>query len=162
MGMTNIIDFSTFTTKSILHICALKRNWWKNVEITVFYSLIYTVKLKQKLMELTSIIQLTGACVLAGKVDHQQVETGFCSDLMSDVLTLDTDKMLLITGTANLQTIRTAEMADIHCILLVRNKKATKEMVKLAEESGITVLQTCMSSFRCCGILYQEGLKPVY
>jgi hypothetical protein len=87
---------------------------------------------------------------------------GFCSDLMSDVLTLETDMMLLITGMANLQTIRTAEMADIHYVLLDRNKKATEEMVKLAVESGIVLLETGMSSFRCCGILYSAGLKPVY
>lgn len=113
-------------------------------------------------MKLSLIIELLDAKVVSGKIEEELVETGFSSDLMSDVLTLDTDKMLLITGMANLQTIRTAEMADIHCILLVRNKKASKEMVKLAVESGIVVLQTAMSSFRCCGILYNAGLKPVY
>jgi len=113
-------------------------------------------------MELTLIAELLNARVLTGKIDGEVVETGFCSDLMSDVLTLETDKMLLITGMANLQTIRTAEMADIHCILLVRNKKASKDMVKLAAESGIIVLETKISSFRCCGILYNAGLKPVY
>jgi len=113
-------------------------------------------------MELTSIIELLNAKVVAGNIDNLNVETGFCSDLMSDVLTLETDKMLLITGTANLQTIRTSEMADIHCILLVRNKKATKEMINLAIESGIVILETSLSSFRCCGLLYHAGLKPVY
>jgi len=113
-------------------------------------------------MELTSIIELLNAKIVAGKESNEYVDMGFCSDLMSDVLTLDTDKMLLITGTANLQTIRTAEMADIHCILLVRNKKATHEMIKLAEESGIIILSTAMSSFRSCGLLYNAGLKPVY
>lgn len=113
-------------------------------------------------MKLSFIIELLGAKVVSGTIEDKEVETGFSSDLMSDVLTLDTDKMLLITGMANLQTIRTAEMADIHCILLVRNKKASKEMVKLAVESGIVVLETTMSSFRCCGILYNAGLKPVY
>lgn len=113
-------------------------------------------------MELISVIDLLNASIIAGNYNNISIETGFCSDLMSDVLTLDTDKMLLITGTANLQTIRTAEMADIHCVLLVRNKKATKEMIKLAEESGVILLATALSSFRCCGILYQAGLKPVY
>jgi hypothetical protein len=113
-------------------------------------------------MKLDEIVNLMEANVVAGNIYGEIVETGFCSDLMSDVLTLDTDRMLLITGTANLQTIRTAEMADIHSILLVRNKKATKEMLKLAEESDIVILQTPFSSFRCCGILYASGLNPVY
>jgi len=113
-------------------------------------------------MRLSLIIELLDAKVVSGKIEEAVVERGFCSDLMSDVLTLDTDKMLLITGMANLQTIRTAEMADIHYVLLDRNKRATEEMVKLAIESGIVILETAMSSFRCCGILYSAGLKPVY
>jgi predicted transcriptional regulator len=113
-------------------------------------------------MKLSLIVELLNARVVSGKIEDEVVETGFSSDLMSDVLTFDSDKMLLITGMANLQTIRTAEMADIHCILLVRNKKATKEMLKLADELGIALLETAMSSFRCCGILYNAGLKPVY
>lgn len=113
-------------------------------------------------MTLTSIIELLEAKVVTGNMCHEEVETGFCSDLMSDVLTLDTDKMLLITGTANIQTIRTAEMADVKIILLVRKKEASPEMIKLAEETNITILQTSFSSFRTCGILYSFGLKPVY
>jgi hypothetical protein len=113
-------------------------------------------------MKLSLIIELLDARVVSGKIEGEVVERGFCSDLMSDVLTLDTDKMLLITGMANLQTIRTAEMADIHYVLLDRNKKATEEMIKLAVDSGIVILETAMSSFRCCGILYNAGLKPVY
>jgi len=113
-------------------------------------------------MTLKEIVNLLEAHIVAGNIEGEVVETGFCSDLMSDVLTLDTDKMLLITGTANVQTIRTAEMADIRSILLVRNKKATKDMLKLAEESGIIIIQTPFSSFRSCGILYASGLKPVY
>jgi hypothetical protein len=113
-------------------------------------------------MNLSLIIELLNARVVAGNTEGKIVERGFCSDLMSDVLTLETDMMLLITGMANLQTIRTAEMADIHYVLLDRNKKATEEMVKLAVESGIVILETAMSSFRCCGILYSAGLKPVY
>jgi len=113
-------------------------------------------------MDLSVVIELLDARVVSGEIEGEVVERGFCSDLMSDVLTLETDKMLMVTGMANLQTIRTAEMADIHCILLVRNKKATEEMVKLAVESGIVLLETAMSSFRSCGILYGAGLKPVY
>jgi len=113
-------------------------------------------------MELSEIIELLDARVVSGEIEGKVVETGFCSDLMSDVLTLETERMLLITGMANLQTIRTAEMADIHWILLVRNKKATQEMLKLANELGIVMIETAMSSFRTCGILYNAGLKPVY
>jgi succinyl-CoA synthetase alpha subunit len=113
-------------------------------------------------MELAEIVKLVDAKVIVGNIYEIEVETGFCSDLMSDVLTIDTDKMLLITGMANLQTIRTAEMADVQCILLVRNKIPTDEMIQLAKESGMVLLGTACSMFRTSGELFKAGLQPVY
>jgi hypothetical protein len=113
-------------------------------------------------MEINSLIELLDARIVTSHTGNPSIEKGFCSDLMSDVLTLDTDKTLLITGTSNLQTIRTSEMADIRYILLVRNKKATEEMIKLAEESDIMIMESPYSSFRTCGLLYQAGVKPVF
>lgn len=113
-------------------------------------------------MEIAQVIHLIKAKVIVGIPEGKIVENGFCSDLMSDVLTIDTDKMLLITGMANLQAIRTAEMADVQCILLVRDKKATSDMMRLATENGMLLMQTSMSMFKTAGILFEAGLKPVY
>lgn len=114
-------------------------------------------------MKLTKIIQLTHAQLVAGSYeDEHELHHAFSSDLMSDVLTLDTSHILLITGLANPQLVRTAEMADIEVVLLARNKKASPEMVQLAEEIGLVLLETPFSIFRASGILYQNGLKAVY
>ena len=113
-------------------------------------------------MNLEQVIDLVNAKVVAGTSQKRKVDNGFCSDLMSDVLTIDTERMLLITGLANVQTIRTAEMADVQCILLVRNKKASAEMVRLAEENGMVLMETPFSMFKVAGMLYEFGLKPVY
>uniref|UniRef100_UPI0032172A75 DRTGG domain-containing protein n=1 Tax=uncultured Draconibacterium sp. TaxID=1573823 RepID=UPI0032172A75 len=114
-------------------------------------------------MKLTEIIKLTDAKVVAGNAeeDHNLLKA-FSSDLMSDVLTLDDDHMLLITGLANVQLIRTAEMADIEVVVLARNKKATPEMIDLANENGLVLLETPYSIFRTSGILFNNGLAPVY
>lgn len=113
-------------------------------------------------MELEKIIELVGAKVVAGNSSGVVVSNGFCSDLMSDVLTIDTEKMLLITGMSNVQAIRTAEMADVHCILLVRGKKATPEMIEIANENKLVLMETPLSMFSTAGRLYTAGLKPVY
>ncbi len=86
----------------------------------------------------------------------------FASDLMSDVLTQSNDHVLLITGLANMQTIRTAEMSDINCVVFARNKKATPEMIELAKESDIVLIACRYSLFRTCGLLYQAGVKPIF
>jgi len=96
------------------------------------------------------------------EIEGREIKNGFSSDLMSDVLTLDTEHMLLITGLANIQLIRTAEMADIEVVLLARNKKATPDMIELAKETGLVIIETPYSIFRASGILYENGLEPVY
>ena len=114
-------------------------------------------------MKLGTIVELTNAKVVAGKYKKDLcVEKAFSSDLMSDVLTLDVDNILLISGLSNIQLVRTAEMADIKVILLARNKKADMDMIKLASENDIAIIETPYSIFRSSGILFANGLKPVY
>jgi len=113
-----------------------------------------------KLKEIAAVLDATISCGL-DKLDYE-VEMGYSSDLMSDVLTLDTDNLVLITGLVNLQAIRTAEMADIRAIVFVRNKKASQEMIDLAHEYGMCVLESPFSLFKSSGLLFQAGLKPIY
>jgi len=114
-------------------------------------------------VKISKVIELMNARVATGNVTHDRnLEKAFSSDLMSDVLTLDEENILLITGLANVQLVRTAEMADIHVILLARNKPATPDMIRLAKENNIVLLETPFSIFRASGVLYSNGLKAVY
>jgi len=105
---------------------------------------------------------LDAKVVCGGQFVDREIKYGFASDLMSDVLTLDTEDLLLITGLTNMQTLRTAEMADVSCILFVRNKKVTGEMKEIAKENETVLLECRYSMFRTVGILYEAGLAPVY
>jgi hypothetical protein len=84
-------------------------------------------------MKLKDIAIILNAEVICGHSKlEREVEAVFASDLMSDVLTIDSEKLLLLTGLVNIQTIRTSEMSDIKNIVLVRNKKASPEMIALS------------------------------
>lgn len=114
-------------------------------------------------MDIQQIQLLTEATAVCGQEEQKkEVFSAFASDLMSDVLTLDCNDVLLITGLCNLQTIRTAEMAEVSCILFVRGKKATAEMIALAEENQMVLMSTEHSMYRTVGELYTHGLKPIY
>lgn len=80
------------------------------------------------------------------------------SDMMSDVLAFVKDQAVLLTGLVNSQVIRTAEMMDMNCIVFVRSKMPTTEMIELARESGIVLLATSKRMYEACGILYSNGL----
>lgn len=98
----------------------------------------------------------------AGENCDRDVAFGFASDSMSDVLTLETDDLVLITGLGNIQSVRTAEMSDIPCIIFVRNKKVTQDMLELAIENNITLLEYKSSMFKAVSVLCQAGIKPVF
>lgn len=105
---------------------------------------------------------LEGTLVSGEKRIDDSVEFAFASDLMSDVLTIKRDHFLLLTGLANIQSIRTAEMSDAPYIVLCRNKEVTEEMLELAVENNILIIKSKFSMFRCAGLLYKAGIKPVY
>jgi len=114
-------------------------------------------------VEIKKIIELLKAKVIVGNGGLAgSVEKAFSSDLMSDVLTLDEDNILLISGLANVQLIRTAEVADIKIVILARNKKASPEMIELARENDLVLLETAYSIFRSSGVLFSNGLNSVY
>ena len=114
-------------------------------------------------MKAIDLVKILDANMLCGQshADYA-IDVAFASDLMSDVLTLKNDNVLLVTGLANMQTIRTAEMSDIRCIIFARNKKATPEMVELARENDMIILECRYSVFKTCGLLYQAGVQPIF
>lgn len=113
-------------------------------------------------MTLREITQLLNGQVCIGESQlDTEITEAFASDLMSDVLTL-TSTPMLITGLCNMQTIRTCDMACLSYIIIVRNKKPTEEMIKLANDNGMVVITTEYSLFRTCGILYQAGIKSLF
>ena len=115
-------------------------------------------------MTIEEIARLVEGSIVCGDAyKEQNVERVFASDLMSDVLTQkETDELILMTGLCNLQSVRTCEMSDISMMLVVRNKKVTEEMMELANDNEMIIIQTGFSMFRAAGVLYAAGLKPVY
>ena len=94
-------------------------------------------------MKISTIKDLLDAEIICGEERlDMEVYSACGSDMMSDVLAYVKDQAVMLTGLVNSQVIRTAEMMDMICIVLVRSKKPTEEMVELAKESGIVLLST--------------------
>ena len=110
-------------------------------------------------MTLGEVKTILDAQLLCGEeLLEQEVHTACGSDLMSDVLAFVKDQAVLLTGLVNQQVIRTAEMMDIVCIIFIRRKEPSPEMVELAREKGIAVMTTNHRMFTSCGLLFQAGL----
>ncbi len=86
----------------------------------------------------------------------------FASDLMSDVLRFSMENTVLITGLSTIQTVRTAVISNLTCLIIARDKRVTDDMINLATESRISIISTKASVYEISGLLYKNGLKPVY
>ncbi len=98
------------------------------------------------------------SCICGEELLEKEVHTACGSDMMSDVLAFVKDQAVLLTGLCNPQVIRTAEMMDIICIIFVRGKKPDENMVELAKEREIVLMETSHRMFTACGMLYEKGL----
>lgn len=110
-------------------------------------------------MKISAMKELLDAEVLCCEENTDRDVYSACGcDLMSDVLAYVKDQAVLLTGLVNAQVIRTAEMMDMICIVFVRSKTPTEEMLQLARESGIVIMRTKKRLYEACGLLYSNGL----
>ena len=110
-------------------------------------------------MEISTMKELLEAdIVCCEELLDSHVYSACGSDLMSDVLAYVKDQAVLLTGLINSQVIRTAMMMDMVCVVFVRSKNPTEEMLQLARDNGIVVLSTDKRLYEACGLLYANGL----
>jgi predicted transcriptional regulator len=110
-------------------------------------------------MKLRQIASLLDADVLCGEsLLNEEAHSACGSDMMSDVLAYVKDQAVLVTGLVNAQVVRTAMMMDMRCIVFVRGKRPTPDMVELAQENHIAVLVSGYRMYEACGRLYAGGL----
>ena len=110
-------------------------------------------------MKIATIKELLEAEVVCGEnCLDREVYSACGSDMMSDVLAYVKDQAVLLTGLVNAQVVRTAEMMDMVCIVFVRSKVPTEEMVQLARENNMVLLKTKKRMYEACGKLYAGGL----
>ncbi len=110
-------------------------------------------------MKISKMKELLDADVLCCEENlEKDVSSAFGCDLMSDVLAYVNNQAVLLSGLVNPQVIRTALMMDMSCIIFVRSKTPTEEMLSIARENGIVVMSTEKTMYTSCGILYTNGL----
>lgn len=112
-------------------------------------------------MTLDEIAGILGCEELAPARGEVEIEAVVASDGMSEILAFHRPHALMLTGLTNIQSVRTAVVADVSAIVYVRGKRPDEKVLELARKSGIPVLVTPLGMFDSCGLLYQAGLEGV-
>jgi predicted transcriptional regulator len=113
-------------------------------------------------MKLSAIRKIIEGTVVNEPVNlNVEVNGAYCADLMSDVLASIQPDAILITGLCNPQVVRTAQMADIQAVIIVRDKKLPYETVELASSEKIPIISSPYGMYEVCGRLFQAGLPSL-
>ncbi len=111
-------------------------------------------------MKLEAIKDILQCNVLTGDLDLSiEVDTVVASDGMREILAFHTPGALMITGLTNIQSVRTADIADVRAIVYIRGKWPNEKVVELARDKNIVVMATGLGMFDVCGILREHNMK---
>jgi predicted transcriptional regulator len=110
-------------------------------------------------MQIQDLIRVIHGSLITRPVNlSKEIKGGFGADLMSDVLASIQPEAVLLTGLCNPQVVRTAQMADVAAIVLVRGKQPPAETVDLANQESIPLISTPFGMFEVCARLHDAGL----
>ena len=113
-------------------------------------------------MNVRDLIRIIDGTLLTPSANlNREIKGGFGADLMSDVLASIQPEAVLLTGLCNPQVVRTAQMADVAAIVLVRGKRPLEETLSLANEEDVPMISTPYGMFDVCGRLHDAGLSSL-
>ena len=116
-------------------------------------------------MNVEQLITIISGTLINPTADlSREIKGGCGADLMSDVLASIQPEAVLLTGLCNPQVVRTAQMADVAAIVLVRGKKPPQETIALAEfrtnSSHYHLLMGCSSCVEVASGGFTESRTP--
>ena len=83
-----------------------------------------------------------------------EIEAGYCSDLMSNVMAHAVSNCVWITIQAHKNSIAVALIKDIRAIIFTNDVQVEPEVIEKAKEEKINLLRTEKDSFTICGEIY--------
>ncbi len=112
-------------------------------------------------MKLKKIVDDLNLKVLTPRDDIESVEviSGYCSDLLSCVMTGAEADALWITLMAHGNIVAVAALLDLSAVVITEDAQPEKETLEQAKEKGVILLSTPKDSFHIIGKLWEMGLR---
>jgi len=90
---------------------------------------------------------------------YREVEGGYASDLLSDVMAHAKKDDLWVTLQLHQNIVAVAVVKELAGIIIVNGRVPEQETLVKAEKEGVPILVTPLPSFEVIGRLYQLGLR---
>ncbi len=112
-------------------------------------------------MNLQAIIEKLNLIVLTTPIDFaSQVPTsGYAADLLSCVMAGARQKGLWITLQAHANVVAVASLLELCAVIITEGAVPEPSTIATANEKGVTLLSSTMTTYQVVGKLWEMGLK---
>lgn len=112
-------------------------------------------------MNLRQIIDELDLTVITEPKDFSQIEptVGYSSDLLSCVMAGAKHNAIWVTLQAHTNIVAVGALLELSAIIITENAQPDENTVQRANEEGITLLSTPMSTFNVVGRLWELGIR---
>lgn len=111
-------------------------------------------------MELSKVVAKLGLEVAAGEgLLAREVEAGYVSDLLSDVMANARAGTLWITIQTHANIVAVCALNDLAGVVIAGGKQPQPDTVTKAREEGVVVLLSPLTSYELAGQLYKLGVR---
>jgi hypothetical protein len=87
------------------------------------------------------------------------VKNGYCSDLLSCVMTGASPEGIWITLMAHSNIVAVAALLDLSCIIITEDAQPDQPTIDQANQRGVTLLSTPGDNFATVGKLWKLGIR---
>jgi hypothetical protein len=112
-----------------------------------------------KLKQIATEIGLTELTPEMADNHDAEIDRGYASDLLSDVLAHAPEGGLLVTLQVHLNVIAVASHAELAAVVFAGNRHPDDEVLKKAAAEGLTLYSSPADTFDVVGRLYALGVK---
>ena len=106
-----------------------------------------------------AVKQLDGTLVTAAAAAGREIQGGYASDLLSDVMGNSREGDIWVTLQKHVNIVAVAQLNGLAAIVLVNGRQPEPDTCARAEEIGIPIISTPMQAFDAVGALYSLGIR---
>jgi hypothetical protein len=110
-------------------------------------------------MRISDLASRYGFEVLQAEWEDCELQSGYTSDLLSDVMARAGQDAVLITIQAHKNSVAVATLVGIRAIVLCNDRPILDDMLEAARNEGIGVFRTGKNQFEVSGLLYTDLLR---
>jgi serine kinase of HPr protein (carbohydrate metabolism regulator) len=106
-------------------------------------------------MTLAQLVDDLGFEVVTDNINmDRQIQAGYVSDLLSDVIANIQEDSVWITIQRHINILGVAKLKDVVAIVIPRNLQIEESVIEKAREEGIAILRGINTAFEISGLIY--------